>query len=261
MVQRREQGKRFDKRDKSDKRPVEPTDDPIRLNRFIANSGVCSRREADKLIEQGKVKVNGEVVREMGHKVMRTDEVLYNGKKLVPEKKVYVLLNKPKDTVTTSNDPEGRRTVIDLVKRATSERIYPVGRLDRNTTGVLLFTNDGDMAKKLAHPSSNVRKIYHVFLDKHISKADFDAIAAGVELEDGPVKPDELSYPDPQDKTQLGIEIHSGKNRIVRRIFASKGYDVIKLDRVYFGGLTKKNVPRGKWRLLTDQEVGMLSML
>lgn len=249
------------KPDKKGKMKIERWSDPIRLNRYIANSGVCSRRDADALIQGGKVKVNGEVITELGRKVLRSDVVEYEDKKLVPEKKVYVLLNKPKNTVTTSQDPQGRITVIDIVKNATKERIYPVGRLDRNTTGVLLFTNDGDIAKKLAHPSSNIKKIYHVFLEKTFSKTDFDIITKGVELEDGFIKPDKLSYPDPQDLTQLGMEIHSGKNRIVRRVFESLGYKVLKLDRVYFGGLTKKNLPRGKWRLLSDKEVSMLKML
>jgi len=247
--------------EKKGKQKFERWTDPIRLNRYIANSGVCSRRDADALIQEGKVKVNGEVVTEMGRKVLRSDVVEFEGKKLVPEKKVFVLLNKPKNTVTTSRDPQGRLTVIDIVKNATKERIYPVGRLDRNTTGVLLFTNDGDMAKKLAHPSSNIKKIYHVFLESAISNADFNVISKGIELEDGFIKPDKLSYPDPLDATQLGIEIHSGKNRIVRRIFESLGYKVVKLDRVYFGGLTKKNLPRGKWRLLSEKEINMLKML
>jgi len=247
--------------EKKGKQKFERWTDPIRLNRYIANSGVCSRRDADALIQEGKVKVNGEVVTEMGRKVLRSDVVEFEGKKLVPEKKVFVLLNKPKNTVTTSRDPQGRLTVIDIVKNATKERIYPVGRLDRNTTGVLLFTNDGDMAKKLAHPSSNIKKIYHVFLESAISNANFNVISKGIELEDGFIKPDKLSYPDPLDATQLGIEIHSGKNRIVRRIFESLGYKVVKLDRVYFGGLTKKNLPRGKWRLLSEKEINMLKML
>jgi len=246
---------------RKDSSKKENWDDPIRLNRYIANSGVCSRREADKLIEQGKIKVNGEIVTELGFKVKRSDDVEYEGKSLVPEKKVYLLLNKPKDTVTTSKDPQGRRTVIDLVKKASKERIYPVGRLDRNTTGVLMFTNDGDMAKKLAHPSSNVQKIYHVFLNKPFTKNDFETLLDGVELEDGFIKPDDLSYPEPSEKNQVGIEIHSGKNRIVRRIFAHLGYKVTKLDRVYFAGLTKKNLNRGHWRFLTDKEVSFLQML
>ncbi len=235
--------------------------DPIRLNRFIANAGVCSRREADNLIKQGKITVNGEVVKDMGVKVLRSDKVEFEGKPLIPEKKVYILLNKPKNTVTTSRDPQGRRTVIDLVKDATKERVYPVGRLDRNTTGVLMFTNDGDMAKKLAHPSSEIKKIYHVFLDKPLAEADFEAISKGLELEDGLIKPDQLSYPEEDDKTQVGIEIHSGKNRIVRRIFEHKGYKVEKLDRVFFAGLTKKGLQRGYWRLLTEKEINFLKML
>lgn len=246
---------------KNRKGKPENREELIRLNRYIANSGVCARREADKLIELGKIKVNGQVITEMGFKVKRDDKVEYEGKTLLPERKVYILLNKPKDTVTTTRDPQGRRTVIDMVKRATRERVYPVGRLDRNTTGVLLFTNDGEMARKLSHPGSNVRKIYHVFLNKPITRADFEHIGRGVELEDGFIQPDEISYPDSADKTQVGIEIHSGKNRIVRRIFAHMGYKVIKLDRVYFAGLTKKNVNRGKWRFLKEKEINMLQML
>lgn len=249
------------KPNKKEDKKTERWEDPIRLNRYIANSGVCSRREADKLIEKGRIKLNGEIIKELGVKILRSDVVEFDGKKLSPESKVFILLNKPKNTVSTSHDPQGRITVIDIVKNATKERIYPVGRLDRNTTGVLLFTNDGDMARKLSHPSSNIKKIYHVFLEKPMAQADFDAIAAGMDLEDGFIKPDELTFPEPQDRSQLGIEIHSGKNRIVRRIFAERGYEVMKLDRVYFGGLTKKNLPRGKWRILSEKDINMLNML
>ena len=232
--------------------------EPIRLNKFLANSGVCSRREADDFIQAGVVRVNGQVVTELGTKVMRTDSVLFHDQLITPEKKVYVLLNKPKDTVTTSDDPQNRKTVMDLVKDACKERIYPVGRLDRNTTGVLLFTNDGELASKLTHPQYLKKKIYHVFLDKNVSAADIHQIAEGIELEDGPIKADAIEYADEKDKKQVGIEIHSGRNRIVRRIFEHLGYKVMKLDRVYFAGLTKKNVRRGDWRFLTEAEVNML---
>ncbi len=247
-------------------RPIEYTDivvDPneeLRLNKFLANAGVCSRREADELITNGMVKVNGEVVTELGTKVTRKDTVLYNDQPVSLERKVYVLLNKPKDTVTTSDDPQGRQTVMDLVRNASRERIYPVGRLDRNTTGVLLLTNDGDLASKLTHPKYVKKKIYHVWLDKDVAETDLARIAAGIELEDGPIHADAIAYANEEDKNQVGIEIHSGKNRIVRRIFEHLGYRVVKLDRVYFAGLTKKNLPRGRWRHLTQQEVSMLKM-
>ena len=232
--------------------------EPIRLNKFLANSGVCSRREADDFIQAGVVRVNGQVVTELGTKVMRTDSVLFHDQLITPEKKVYVLLNKPKDTVTTSDDPQNRKTVMDLVKDVCKERIYPVGRLDRNTTGVLLLTNDGELASKLTHPQYKKKKIYHVFLDKNVTAADMRQIAEGIELEDGPIKADAIEYADEKDKKQIGIEIHSGRNRIVRRIFEHLGYKVTKLDRVYFAGLTKKNVRRGDWRFLTEAEVNML---
>jgi 23S rRNA pseudouridine2605 synthase len=230
----------------------------IRLNRFIANSGVCSRREADQLIERGLIKVNNEVVTLLGYKVKRGDTVIYKGKRLSPEKFIYVLLNKPKDYITTLRDPEGRKTVMELVSNACSERILPVGRLDRNTTGLLLFTNDGQLAGKLSHPSHKVRKIYRVTLDKPVSKSDLDAIALGVKLEDGVVEIDDLAILN-KDKTELGLELHSGKNRIVRRLFESLKYDVIKLDRAVYAGLTKKNLARGRWRFLTEREIGMLN--
>lgn len=237
---------------------MEPQAETIRLNRYIANSGVCSRREADKLIARGLVTVNGQVVTEMGQQVKRNDEVRFEGKKLNPEAKVYILINKPKDMVTTTSDPEGRRTVLDLIEEACEERVYPVGRLDRNTTGVLLMTNDGDLSKKLTHPSSEIRKIYHIFLNKPLEKEHLSLIKKGIELEDGIIQPDEVSYADPIDTTQVGIVIHSGRNRIVRRIFEHLGYTVEKLDRVYFAGLTKKNLPRGKWRFLSKDEIKYL---
>lgn len=235
-------------------------DEPVRLNRFLANAGVCSRREADTFIQAGVVKVNGNIVTELGTKVKRSDEVMFHDQAINMEKKVYLLLNKPKDYVTTSDDPQNRKTVMDLVKNACRERIYPIGRLDRNTTGVLLFTNDGDLATKLTHPQYLKKKIYHVFCDKNVTAADLRQIAEGITLEDGPIQADAIDYADPVDKKQVGIEIHSGRNRIVRRIFEHLGYKVVKLDRVYFAGLTKKNVKRGDWRFLTQNEVNMLKM-
>ena len=234
--------------------------EPVRLNKFLANAGVCSRREADEFIQAGVVTVNGEVVTELGTKILRTDAVMFHDTPVTPEKKVYVLLNKPKDYVTTSDDPQQRKTVMDLVKGACEERIYPVGRLDRNTTGVLLLTNDGDMASKLTHPKFLKKKIYHVYLDKNVTVHDMQQIAEGITLDDGEIKADDIQYADPVDKKQVGIEIHSGKNRIVRRIFESLGYRVTKLDRVQFAGLTKKNLRRGDWRYLTEEEVDRLRM-
>ena len=234
--------------------------EPIRLNKFLANAGICSRREADEFITAGVVSVNGEVVTELGTKIKRTDEVKFHDEPVSIERKTYILLNKPKDCVTTSDDPQERKTVMDFVKGACKERIYPVGRLDRNTTGVLLLTNDGDLASKLTHPKYLKKKIYHVYCDKNVTKADLDQIAAGVTLDDGEIHADAISYALETDKSQVGIEIHSGKNRIVRRIFESLGYKVIKLDRVYFAGLTKKGLRRGDWRYLTEQEVNMLRM-
>ena len=234
--------------------------EPVRLNKFLANAGVCSRREADEFIQAGVVTVNGAVVTELGTKVLRTDEIRFHDQPVSLEKKVYVLLNKPKDYVTTSDDPQQRKTVMDLVKNACPERIYPVGRLDRNTTGVLLLTNDGDMASKLTHPKYLKKKIYHVYLDKNITAHDLQQIRDGITLEDGDIKADEVEYADANDKKQVGIEIHSGKNRIVRRIFESLGYRVTKLDRVLFAGLTKKNLRRGDWRYLTEEEVDRLRM-
>ena len=239
---------------------LEDPNAPIRLNKFLANAGVCSRREADEFIQAGVIKVNGEVVTELGTKVQRTDQVHFHDQLVSLEKKVYVLLNKPKDYVTTADDPQARKTVMDLVKNCCRERIYPVGRLDRNTTGVLLFTNDGELASKLTHPKFFKKKIYHVYLDKNCAAADLQKIAEGIELEDGPIHADAISYASDTDRKQVGIEIHSGKNRIVRRIFEALGYRVIKLDRVVFAGLTKKGLKRGDWRFLTEQEVAMLHM-
>ena len=234
--------------------------EPLRLNKFLANAGICSRREADEFIQAGVVTVNGQVVTELGTKILRTDEVMFHDQPVKIEKKVYVLLNKPKDYVTTSDDPQQRKTVMDLVKNACPERIYPVGRLDRNTTGVLLLTNDGDLASKLTHPKYLKKKIYHVYLDKNVTAHDLQQIAEGIQLDDGEIKADDVQYAHPTDKKQVGIEIHSGKNRIVRRIFESLGYRVQKLDRVQFAGLTKKNLKRGDWRYLTEEEVDRLRM-
>ena len=238
---------------------IDPNE-PMRLNKYLANAGVCSRREADEFIQAGVVTVNGAVVTELGTKVLRSDEVKFHDQPVSLEKKVYVLLNKPKDYVTTSDDPQQRKTVMDLVKNACPERIYPVGRLDRNTTGVLLLTNDGDMASKLTHPKFLKKKIYHVHLDKNVTAHDLQQIRDGITLEDGEIKADDVQYADPVDKKQVGIEIHSGKNRIVRRIFEKLGYRVTKLDRVQFAGLTKKGLRRGDWRYLTEEEVVRLRM-
>jgi len=231
-----------------------------RLNKVLAKSGICSRREADEYIKAGLVKVNNKIVTEMGIKVGPADEIKFNDQRIKKEKKVYVLLNKPKDFVTTTADPHAKKIVMDLVKNACKERIYPVGRLDRNTTGVLLFTNDGDLAKRLTHPKYNKKKIYHVFLDKALTKTDMQKIVDGVRVDEDFVKADAISYVDLADKSQIGVEIHSGQNRIVRRIFESIDYKVTKLDRVYFAGLTKKNLSRGKWRFLTEKEIAMLKM-
>ncbi|WP_084555873.1 pseudouridine synthase [Alkaliflexus imshenetskii] len=233
-------------------------EDGLRLNRYVANSGVCSRREADELIAKGLVTVNGAVVKELGTRVNHGDDVRYEGKRLNPEAKVYILINKPKDVVTTASDPEGRRTVMDIIQDACDERVYPVGRLDRNTTGLLLLTNDGDLSKKLTHPSSECKKIYHVYTDKAVTKAHLEDIKKGIKLDDGQIKADHVSYADAEDRCQVGIELHSGRNRIVRRIFEHLGYKVVKLDRVYFAGLTKKNLPRGKWRFLSRDEIKFL---
>ena len=234
--------------------------DAIRLNKYIASAGICSRREADKLISAGLITVNRKSVTELGSKVNPGDEVRYNGELIRSERKVYLLLNKPKDYVTTTDDPKERKTVMVLIRNACSERIYPVGRLDRNTTGVLLFTNDGELAKKMTHPSHNKKKIYHVFLNKGLSGGDLNKLATGITLEDGFIQPDAITYVSNENKREIGLEIHSGKNRIVRRMFESLDYRVDKLDRVYFGGLTKKNLQRGKWRFLSEKEINMLKM-
>jgi len=252
---------------KSNSKPDRPVvkkgfypDEKIRLNRFLANSGVCSRREADTFIQSGCVTVNGKIVAELGSKVSLSDDVRFNGQQLTPERKVYLLLNKPKGFVTTTDDPQNRKTVMNLIENACPERIYPVGRLDMDTTGLLLFTNDGDLVKKLTHPSHSRKKIYQVSLDKPLTKNDLLEISRGVTLDDGFVSADAINYLDETDKREIGIEIHSGQNRVVRRIFAHLGYEVIKLDRVYFVGLTKKNLPRGKWRFLTQIEINQLKM-
>jgi 23S rRNA pseudouridine2605 synthase len=243
-----------------EKEILKDENEPIRLNKYIANSGVCSRREADELIEAGFIKVNGKVVTELGAKVHPKDKVEYKNKLLSNEKKVYILLNKPKDFVTTVRDRHAEKTVLDLVKNACDERVYPVGRLDKNTTGVLLLTNDGELTKQLTHPSYIKKKIYHVHLDKPVTKADMISIVEGIQVDEDFVTADAISYVEENDKTQVGVEIHTGQNRIVRRIFESLGYRIEKLDRVYFAGLTKKNLPRGKWRFLTPQELAMLKM-
>lgn len=232
----------------------------IRLNKYISNAGICSRRDADKLISEGLVTVNGQVVTELGHKVTLEDEILFDGKRLNPERKVYILLNKPKGFVTTIEDPHADRTVMELVRNACSERIYPVGRLDIQTTGLLLFTNDGELTTKLTHPSYEKKKVYHVGLDRDLLAEDMEKIAQGIELEDGLIAADDIHRIDPEDASQVGIEIHSGKNRIVRRIFEHFGYHVEKLDRVLFAGLTKKDLPRGRYRFLTPQEINFLNM-
>jgi len=236
-------------------------DKPIRLNRYIANTGLCSRREADEHIKGGLIKVNGEVITEMGIKVNPTDEISYKDKVLSNQRKIYLLLNKPKGFVTSVDEPEGKKIVMELVRSACKERIYPVGRLDKMTTGVLLFTNDGDLSLKLTHPSNRMRKVYQVSLDKPLAEEDLDKLAKGVDLDDGPIAFDSIAYTEPDDKTQIGVEIHSGKNRIVRRMFESAGYKVMKLDRVYFAGLTRKGLKRGKWRFLSPEEVAFLKMM
>lgn len=231
----------------------------MRLNRYLAQSGVASRREADELIKAGVVTVNGKVVTELGTKVYPSDKVHYGGQRLSREQPRYVLLNKPKDFLTTTDDPRERRTVMALVESACPERLYPVGRLDRNTTGLLLLTNDGDLAKKLTHPSYGAEKIYHVTLDKSVTKAHLDQLVEGVELEDGPAQADEASFVEAGSKREVGLKIHMGRNRVVRRMFEALGYDVVKLDRVIFAGLTKKDLPRGKWRHLSEKEVMFLT--
>ena len=234
--------------------------DSVRLNKYIAASGICSRREADEYIKAGLITVNGKLITELGTKVKPGDDVRYNGARIRSEKLVYVLMNKPKDYITTLRDPHAKHTVMDLIGNRCRERIYPVGRLDRNTTGVLLLTNDGELTKVLTHPSHNKLKVYHVSLNKSLKSDDFKRLLDGIELEDGNIRADALSYTDPADKKQIGIEIHSGRNRIVRRMFEHLGYTVKKLDRVYFAGLTKKGLSRGKWRFLNEKEVNMLRM-
>lgn len=236
----------------------EKTDQTIRLNKYIANAGICSRREADKLISDGHVKVNNKPVTEMGYKVNKTDSVKVKGKLLRSEKPVYILINKPKGVLTTVSDDRGRKTVLDIFKGKVEERIYPVGRLDKDSTGVLLLTNDGDLTKKLTHPKYNKKKIYHVFLNKDLEKEDAEKLVSGIELDDGFMKFDSLAFPDSKSRKDIGIEIHSGRNRIIRRMFAHLAYDVEKLDRVYFAGLTKKDIKRGRWRYLTDREISNL---
>jgi 23S rRNA pseudouridine2605 synthase len=264
---RPDKGKPFGKRGPGSRRKEKPTGDDgnehlVRLNKYLADSGICSRREADKLIESGVVKVNGKVVTQLGTKVGPADKVQYGGETLKREKLQYVLLNKPKGYITTSEDPYNRKTVMMLVERACRERIYPVGRLDRNTLGLLLFTNDGEMAKKLTHPKHEIKKVYHVFLDKALTKNDLVSLGRGIELEDGFIQPDKIAWvEDAHDKREVGIELHSGRNRIVRRMFEHLGYKVIKLDRVFFAGLTKKDLPRGKWRHLSEKEVALLQRL
>ena len=234
-------------------------DESIRLNRFIAHCGICSRREADNLISSGQIMVNGKVVTDLGTKVIPGDDVRYKNKRLRSEKKVYILMNKPKGYVTTVEDPHADKTVLDLIgNEKCPERVYPVGRLDKSTTGVLLLTNDGDLAGKLTHPRYKRKKIYHVFLDRDVTRNDLFGLTGGIDLEGEIIAADAVSYADPEDKTQIGIEIHSGQNRVIRRLFEKLGYKVVKLDRVYFAGLTKKNLPRGKWRFLTDKEISML---
>jgi len=249
---------RYKKQKSSDKNAGNSKE--IRLNRYIASAGICSRREADNYIKAGVVKVNGKVVKELGTKILPTDKVTFNDQRIKSQNLVYVLLNKPKDYITTLDDPHAKKKITDLVKDCCHERIYPVGRLDRYTTGVLLLTNDGDLTKKLTHPKYKRRKIYEVTLDKNLTRADMEKILNGIELDDGPVNADKIAYADNDSKKIIGIELHSGRNRIVRRIFEYLGYRVNKLDRVYFAGLTKKGLARGKWRFLTEKEVNFLKM-
>ncbi|MFO7574662.1 MAG: pseudouridine synthase [Bacteroidales bacterium] len=246
------------KRKYSGKKPPGPVEEMIRLNRYIALSGVCSRRDADQIILRGDVTVNGKIVNELGTKVRKSDEIKYKGKKLNAESLVYILLNKPKGYVTTVADPHAEKTVIDLVRNACNERIFPVGRLDKGTTGVLLLTNDGDLAGKLTHPRYKKKKIYHVWLDRDITKSDMLRLTEGIEIDGELIAADSVAWPDTDDKTQVGMELHSGQNRVVRRMFETMNYKVRKLDRVYFAGLTKKNLPRGKYRFLTESEITML---
>lgn len=259
VERRKREGRQTPRRQKIFSLEYEEQYGPIRLNKYIANSGICSRRDADMLIQTGAITVNGVIVTELGTKVMPTDEVRYGDKILQREKPVYLLLNKPKDYITTMDDERDRKHVIQLVKSACKERIYPVGRLDKNTTGLLLFTNDGEMTKKLTHPKHGIRKIYHVELDRNLKMQDFNKITEGIELNDGLIIPDEISYVG-DSKKEIGITLHSGKNRVVRRIFESLNYQVVRLDRVVFAGLTKKDLPRGEWRFLTREEINILKM-
>ncbi len=257
----KQKGKGFSKTGSAGKSKKEGQDNTVRLNKYIANAGICSRREADMLISTGVITVNGNVVTELGTKVTPDDVVRYNGEIVKPEKNVYILLNKPKDYITTTSDPMARKTVMHLLKGACKERTYPVGRLDRNTTGLLLLTNDGELAKKLMHPRHRIGKLYHVVLDKNVTKEIMNKIVKGVKLENTTVAADSIAYAgNGQNKKEVGIEIHSGQNRVVRRIFEKFGYKVIKLDRVMFAGLTKKNLPRGKYRFLTRNEINFLKM-
>jgi 23S rRNA pseudouridine2605 synthase len=258
MEYRKSGGKNRCISEKSETVSPEKEEGLIRLNRFIANSGVCSRREADELISDGFITVNGKAVTDLGTKVSIRDDVRYKNKRLRAEKKVYILMNKPKGYVTTVEDPHADHTVLEIIGDAITERVYPVGRLDKATTGVLLLTNDGELTGKLTHPKYKRKKIYHVFLDNPVTKSDLLKLAEGIELEGEIIIADSVAYADPDDKTQIGIEIHSGQNRVIRRIFEKLGYKVVKLDRVYFAGLTKKNVQRGKWRFLNDKEISML---
>ncbi len=253
------QGK-FNKKPRKDA-PEKKDDGLIRLNKFIANSGLCSRRKADEYIKAGYITVNGKKITEMGYKVRPTDDIRYRGRKLKGERNVYIIMNKPKDVITSVYDPQGRRTVIDLLGGKVRERVYPVGRLDRNTTGVLLITNDGELTRKLTHPSSRIPKVYIVTVDRKVSKGNLAKMVEGIELEDGWINADAAYYVDQNDRTKIAIEIHSGRNRIVRRIMESMGFKVKRLDRIKFGPLTKRDVPRGQWRYLTTKEIGYLKML
>ena len=257
----KEKTRTFVQKRRFDKLAKETPKESIRLNKYIANSGICSRREADELITQGLVQVNGKVVTEMGYQVQKTDKVIFDGQGITPEKPVYVLLNKPKGYISTTKDEKARKTVLDLVANASPYRLFPVGRLDRSTTGVILLTNDGHMTKKLTHPSFNMKKIYHVTLDRKLDRADMNAIAEGIRLEEGIAEVDSISYIEGKPRNEVGIEIHIGWNRVVRRIFQRLGYEVEALDRVMFAGLTKKNIKRGHWRILTDLEVNNLKMM
>ncbi|MBN2699129.1 MAG: rRNA pseudouridine synthase [Bacteroidales bacterium] len=244
--------------DKKSKTVTRNPEEPVRLNKFISNAGICSRRGADELITAGLITVNGKPVTRLGTMVSPRDDIRFNGNRIRNERKVYLLLNKPKDYITTVEDPHSKKTVMNLVRNACGERIYPVGRLDRDTTGLLLFTNDGELTKQLTHPSYNKKKIYYVALNKDLTKTDLNKLADGIHLEDGYIQPDAISYIEGGTKKEIGVEIHSGRNRIIRRMFGSLGYRIVKLDRVYYAGLTKKNLPRGKWRFLSQREIKML---